>query len=115
LIAGGFILAGMYWRRNREAHKRLMLLATINMIGPAMNRLTRELDLTAALAMDRASISLTAILALCFACIVHDYVQRRRVHAVYLVGVGVVCTSRALVSVVPGTSAWQALATWLIG
>ena len=115
LIAGGFVFAGLLWRRNPGAHKRLMLVATISMMGPAMNRFTRQFDLTTLLDMDRAAIALSATLALYGVCILHDYRAQRRVHPVYIIGVAIVVASRALTEVVPGTAAWHTFANWVLG
>ncbi len=115
LIAGGFVFAGLYWRRNAAAHKRLMLVATISMMGPAMNRFTRQFDLTTLLDMDRTAIALSATLALYAVCMLHDYRVQRRVHAVYVSGAAIAVAQRVLAEVVPGTSAWQAFASWVLG
>jgi uncharacterized membrane protein YozB (DUF420 family) len=115
LLAGGFVFAGLYWRRNPAAHKRLMLVATISMMGPAMNRFTRQFDLTTLLDMDRVAIALTATLALYGVCMLNDYRTQRRVHPVYLIGAGIVMASRALAEVVPATAAWQKFASWVLG
>jgi hypothetical protein len=114
LIAGGFVFAGMYWRRSAAAHKRLMLLATIGMIGPAVNRLTGRFDLTTLLETDRTTIALSATLALYGVCMLNDYRTQRRVHPVYLIGAAIVVASQALNDVVPATSAWQTFANWLL-
>jgi len=45
----------------------------------------------------------------------NDFRRRGRVHRVYLIGVAVMFTARALTRVVPGTSAWQAFASWAMG
>jgi hypothetical protein len=113
-IAAGYILAGLYWRRNREAHKRLMLLVTISMIGPALNRVSRQFDLGTLLHVDRFMVPLLAVLALFVACILHDYRQRGRVHPVYLIGVVVLIVSRVLSRTVTETAAWQSLAHWIL-
>ena len=101
LVAGGFVFAGLFWRRNPAAHKRLMLLATISMMGPAMNRFSRQFDLTNLLDMDRAAIALSATLALYGVCMLNDYRVQRRVHPVYVIGAAIVVAQRALTEVVP--------------
>ncbi len=115
LVAGGFVFAGLYWRRNSAAHKRLMLLATISMMGPAMNRFSRQFDLTNLLDMDRAAIALSATLALYGVCMLNDYRVQRRVHPVYVIGATIVVAQRALTQVVPGTTVWQTFANWVLG
>jgi hypothetical protein len=115
LIAGGFVFAGLYWRRNTAAHKRLMLLATISMMGPAMNRFTRQFDLTNLLDMDRTAIALSATLALYGVCMLNDYRMQRRVHPVYVLGAAIVVLQRGLSEAIPGTAAWQTFASWVLG
>jgi hypothetical protein len=114
LIAAGYIFAGLHWRRDRDAHKRLMLLATISMIGPAMNRVARQLDLGALLGIDGRLLSPAAVLVLLAAGMLHDYRQRRRVHPVYIVGVAVLIGSRVLGRMVAQTEAWRSLASWIL-
>jgi len=114
LIAGGFVFAGLYWRRNAGAHKRLMLLATISMMGPAMNRFTRQFDLTNLLDMDRFAIALCATLALYGVCMLNDYRVQRRVHPVHVIGAAIVVAQRGLAEVIPGTAVWQDLASWVL-
>jgi hypothetical protein len=79
----------MYWRRRTDAHKRLMLIATINMVGPAMNRLGRDLDLEALLGVSRMD-------------------------PAYLPGLVVLIGPRGLSRVIPDTAAWKAIASWLL-
>ena len=114
LIAGGFVFAGLYWRRNPAAHKRLMLLATISMMGQAMNRFTRQFDLTNLLDMDRSAIALCATLALYGVCMLNDYRTQRRVHPVYVIGAAIVVAQRALGELIPRTAAWQTFASWVL-
>ena len=113
-IAAGYILAGLYWRRQREAHKRLMLLATLAMIGAALNRVSRELDLSSLLGINRGIVSMLAVLAVLCVCMLHDYRQQRRVHPVYIVGVVVLLGSRVTGRLVTGTEAWQTIANWIL-
>jgi len=114
LIAAGYVFAGLYWRRDRETHKRFMLLATISMIGPAMNRVSRQLDLGGLLGIDGRLLSPAAVLVLLGVCMLHDYRQRRRVHPVYIVGVSVVIGARVLGRTVTQTEAWQSIANWIL-
>ena len=41
LVLGILAGAGLYWRRRSETHKRLMLLATITLLTPAIARVPR--------------------------------------------------------------------------
>ena len=64
-------------RRRRETHKRLMLLAMINLVPPALGRI-------ALFYLDPALVtpfSLSSLLAIVLTPIVYDFATRRRVHA----------------------------------
>jgi len=117
LLAAGYIAAGMYFRRNRDTHKRLMLLATIGMVGPAMNRIISYFDLTNLTGIDRGTLALSATLSLYGVCVANDLTRRRRVHPVYLIGtalaLAIVSTPSRLMIV--ESEAWQRFAKWVIG
>jgi hypothetical protein len=114
LIAAGFIFAGMYWRRNADTHKRLMLIATITMVSPAMNRLWGHLDLGALLPMSRATFSFAVIVTLICVCVCNDLWRRGRVHSAYAAGLVVVVGSRAVSPVVTESALWHAIASWVL-
>ena len=103
-----FIAAALRLRANREAHKRLMLLAYVSIIAAAVARLPGMLP--------RGPL---AFFGLAFVFILvgitHDLVSRRRVHPVYIWGGGVLALSVPLRLVVSGTNAWKSLAQVLTG
>ncbi len=75
-----FLVAGWVWRRDREAHQRLMLLAVVvGLTGPAIGRL-------GALGVSIGVMSLIGF-ALLFAGPLYDLATRRRIHRVYVFGV----------------------------
>ena len=75
-----FFILGYRYRRNREAHQRLMLLSTTaGLIGPALGRLGIHGTSAPLLAL----ISLTFL----FAGPIYDLISRRRIHPVYIYGV----------------------------
>jgi uncharacterized membrane protein YozB (DUF420 family) len=77
LVAFGFV-----WRRNREAHKRLMLLATLALIGPALSRLvTWPGEYWPALAgIPRVPATLAVLAVVYGAIVLHDAQATRRLH-----------------------------------
>ena len=77
-----FVAAGIALRRRADVHKRLMLLATINLVGPAIGRIAL-FNLDASLVTPFA---VSALLALVLVPIVYDCATRRRVHPVLVVG-----------------------------
>jgi hypothetical protein len=93
-------------QRNRDlsAHKRLMLLATISILGPAVGRLSfviTDLDYYAALAFFAALI------------VAFDLLSLGRIHRATILGVAVIATSQALADVFSRTTAALHLVTWI--
>ena len=90
LIFALFVVTAIYLRRRTDVHRRLMLLASIAIVGPAIVRLPGA----------EALVPISVIvpqLALFAALIAYDIVSRRRVHPVTVWGV-------ALYLVVVGTA-----------
>jgi uncharacterized membrane protein len=113
-VAAGFILTGLYFRRSRDVHKRFMLLATIGMIGPAINRITANFEMLNALGIHRRWFSVGTALLLIGAGMLNDYMRRRRVHPAYIVGVCTLVGLQLLLVVVPQSQVWRRVATWLL-
>jgi hypothetical protein len=94
-------------RRNREAHKRLMLLAYVNIVTAAIARLP------AVSAVNPLAFFGVAFLVV-VAGAVYDYRSRGRVHPVYLWGGSLFAASVPLRVALSGTDAWHAFARFLI-
>ncbi|CAN5293776.1 hypothetical protein BH10PSE4_BH10PSE4_36980 [soil metagenome] len=93
LVFGGLVTAGVALRRRSEWHKRLMLCATVSILGPGLGRL---------LPMDSfgkaAPLVMFGVIALfAFAGPVVDLIVRRRIHPAYLWGVGAILLSEILI------------------
>jgi hypothetical protein len=102
------VAAGLYYRRQSETHKRLMLLATIAILAPAIARLPFAfVQANGPLAF----FGLTDLVLL--ACIFYDIVSGRRLHSAYLWGGLPLVASQPLRLAVGGTGAWLAFAHWL--
>lgn len=71
--------SGVLLRRNRETHKRLMLLASIAVISPAVGRLPVVIENPVLLAVGGQFALLAVVIA-------HDLMQMRRVHRATLFG-----------------------------
>jgi hypothetical protein len=101
-----FVTAALALRRDKEAHKRLMLLAYISIVVAAAARLPGVLPLGP-----------PAFFGLSFLFVVvagiYDFLSRRRVHKVYLWGGTLLIVSVPLRLVISGTDAWRALAELL--
>ena len=103
-----FVIAAMRQRKNREAHKRLMLLAYVSIIVAAVARLPGMLTLGPPAFF---GIGLSFMLA----GVVYDLVTRRRVHPVYIWGGSALVLSVPLRLALASTAAWQAFAAAIVG
>lgn len=108
VVFAGLIGTGLYLRRRSEAHKRLMLLATIGLLTPAIARLP-----FLGAGGPPAFFGLTDVFVL--ACIAYDRIGRGRVHPAFLWGGLYLVLSQPLRLLVGSTDAWLALARRLTG
>jgi len=89
-----FMAAGVLRRASAAEHKRLMLLAAVVLLPPAIGRLFAVLDLT--------ELNLAVYAAFAFANAIFDWLVYRRPHAVSLLG------ATALVAIDLATTTWLA-------
>jgi hypothetical protein len=108
VLFAGFVAAAVAMRRNREAHKRLMLLAYVSIITAAVARLPGLLPLGPLVFF---SLSFLFVIA----GILYDLWSRRRVHRVYVWGGGLIFISVPLRLAMSSTAAWRSFAGWLVG
>lgn len=103
-----FVGAGFLWRRNREAHMRLMLLAVVaGLLSATIIRLP-----VVGGHLPRMTI---AGLSLLFAGPVYDLISRRRIHPAYIWGcLFALVTGPPIRIAIAHTAAWHSLAQWLI-
>jgi hypothetical protein len=106
VVFAGLVAAGIAFRHRAEWHKRLMLCATISILGPGLGRLLPMASFGAA-----APVVMFGVIALfCFAGPVADLLALRRVHPAYYWGV----TAILLSMVVIGPIAFSPLGTALM-
>ena len=98
-----FLTIALVRRRDKEAHKRLMLLAYASILAAPIARLPGVLPL------GPLAFYGLALLVLVAGC-VYDYVSRGRVHPVYLWGGGLLVVSVPLRLAIAGTAAWRSFA-----
>ena len=98
---------GLYYRRRADAHKRLMLLATIALLPPALGRM-RVLNAVG----PQGFFGVTALFIA--AVVAYDYWTRRRVHAVSLWGGLFLALSFPGRIALGHTDAWLTFARWLV-
>jgi hypothetical protein len=101
-----FVSAALALRRDREAHKRLMLLAYVSIIAAPVARLPGVLP------MGPFAFYGLAFLFVVVAAI-YDFLSRGRVHKVYLLGGVFIAASVPARLTLSGTDAWRSLAELL--
>jgi uncharacterized membrane protein YozB (DUF420 family) len=93
LVFGGLVAAGVALRHKAEWHKRLMLCATVSILGPGMGRLL-PMDSFGAF----APLVMFGVLALfAFAGPVFDLIKVRRIHPAYIWGVAAILVSEVAI------------------
>jgi hypothetical protein len=109
------LAAGLYNRRKRDTHKRLMLLATLSILGAALDRLLFPGGALAFLGLPLSPATFVGFTALfVVTCFLYDLLTRGRVHPAFLWGgLFVVVWSYVTRVFVGGTAAWLAFAGWL--
>jgi hypothetical protein len=110
-----FATLGVLERRRPEAHKRLMLLATANMIVPALARLVTQVVQGAGIVGVPGVVGGVLLLNVFLAAmVIYDLATRGRLHAVTLWGGAFVVLSEPLRFVIGLSSPWQAIARTLM-
>ena len=103
LLFAGFVSAAIVQRRNKESHKRLMILAYASIITAAVARLPGIMPLGPFGFFGLAFLFVVAGM-------VYDFLSRGRVHPVYVWGGLLLAASFPGRLMLSGTSAWRALA-----
>jgi hypothetical protein len=104
----GFVSAALLRRADREAHKRLMLLAYVSIVVAAVARLPGVLPLGPPVFFGLAFLFVLA-------GVMYDRATRGHVHPVYLWGGGLLVISVPVRLAISGTEAWKAFAEWAVG
>lgn len=107
LLFTGFVSAALLKRRNKEAHKRLMLLAYVSIITAAVARLPGVLALGPPVFFGLSFLFVVAGM-------IYDRVSRGRIHLVYKIGAPIFLLSVPLRLAVSSTAAWLSFARWLV-
>lgn len=106
-LFSGFVTAALLKRRDKEAHKRLMVLAYVSIITAAIARIPGILPLG-----PLVFFGLSFLFAV--AGMVYDWTSRGRIHRVYAYGAPIIALSVPLRLAISTTPAWQAFARWLV-
>jgi hypothetical protein len=122
-LFGVFVFAAIAYVRRPEVHKRLMLLATITVLAPAVARVFFAVNVGIAAGLRPGfgplrtveSILIPALVgdALILAGVIHDFRTRGRPHPAYLIGGFVIVAVQLLRVPVSTTQWWYAIADFL--
>ncbi|MEO8275738.1 MAG: hypothetical protein ABI639_05930 [Thermoanaerobaculia bacterium] len=107
-LFAGFYIAGFVKRRNAQSHKRLMLLATIALLPPAIARWVLLLGLGPPFILAFATLLLVPL-------VVWDWKTRGRLHPVTLWGGGLLLVSAPLRLLLAKSDFWLGIADRLAG
>jgi len=112
VVFATLVALAVYNRRHREAHKRLMLLATISILSAGFGRLLAP---GGALAFVGFSQPMLVILTAVFlaACLAYDHIVRGRIHAAFAWGSAFIISVYVGRIALASTSAWLTVARWL--
>jgi uncharacterized membrane protein YozB (DUF420 family) len=99
--------AGISQRRRSETHKRLMLLATIAVLTPALARIGRLVG------TDGPPIAIGGTCAFVLVCMLYDRLAHGRVHPAFLWGGILLMLSLPARFAIGATDAWRPVAEWL--
>jgi len=104
----GFYISAILWRLNAAAHKRLMLYATITLMGPAYGRIPEIFDQSVFMAVP-------LVLGTMIAPVVHDIVVHRRVHPATWIGFALVFATIPVILGLSGSPAWAMFLENMLG
>lgn len=105
LVFAGLVASGIVLRQRAEWHKRLMLCATVSILGPGLGRLLPMPSFGAAAPL----VMFGAIALFAFAGPAADLMTRRRVHRAYLWAVPTILISMIVTGPIAFSPAGQAL------
>ncbi len=106
VLFAAFIVTALAKRRDKETHKRLMILAYVSIVVAAMGRIP-IMPAPGPLTLLAMSLFFVA------AGVLYDLLSRRRVHQAYWWGGLIIAVSVPLRLLIGATAAWRALATVL--
>lgn len=111
------VVAAVALRRRPDAHKRLMVLASIGITPPAIHRvgLLPFLQVFDSREVNAVAFTLAGLVALLLSLVAYDVVSRRRLHPATAWGVpGYLVWFLVCIVVIPGTELGRIAAEWLV-
>ena len=109
VVFGILVGAALYYRRRLDVHKRLMLLAAVNMLAPAIARIPLSFIANGG---PLAFFGLTDLCLVAF--IAFDTIRHRRLHPAFLWGALFIIVMQPLRILLAGTDAWLHFAAALV-
>jgi hypothetical protein len=106
LVFALLVVPGLWHRRRAETHKRLMLLATISLLTPAIARFRYY-------GLGGPIVPIVGTCAFVLVCMAYDRLSHGRVHPVFLWGGVLLMLSLPGRFAAGSTGAWLAVAEWL--
>jgi hypothetical protein len=103
-VFAGMLIAAVLLRRNPQAHKRLMVLGSIAIVGPALARVSRW----PIFGGEDSGFIPVVFFGLVIAVIAHDLVTTRRLHRATWIGAAVIVASSVAQQVVAGSELGRA-------
>lgn len=110
LLFGSLVAAAILARRNPEAHKRYLVLATISALGPAWFRFRHFMPFVP---NPIVTFSLIADAVLLVA-IARDWFAPRRVHPVYIWAGGAMVAVHCIELACVGSATWLTMGRWIL-
>ena len=107
VLFSGFVATAVWRRRDKEAHKRLMLLAFVSIIVAGVGRIPGVGALGPPVFFG------LSLLFVVFG-IVYDWMSRGRIHRVYILGGGLLALSVPVRLAISSTAAWRSFAEYLV-
>jgi len=111
VVFAALIAAAFYYRRKPEIHKRLIIVATISILPPALARFCLPFPIMMKTLPFSAFIVADLIL---IGCVLYDYSKTKNLQRAWLWGGLVFVVSFPLRMLVASTTAWQSFARWVI-
>lgn len=103
-LFAAFIVLGVVFRYKAESHKRLMLLASFSIVGPALARFA-DWPVSPGGNPARPLYAITGLVILFGSLLAHDFIVRRRPHPVSALGLLAILASLGA-AVFLGVSGW---------
>lgn len=111
ILFGSLVGSAIFYRRTPETHKRLLVVATISILGPAWFRFRHFMPFIPNPFVTFSYIADSVLLI----PIARDWITFKRVHPVYIWAGGAIFLIHAIEPLVMESGPWLRLGRWLLG